>query len=83
MPQPLIDKTTLETLIRQAGEIALSYFNDLKNINVDKKSPRDFVTAADIAVENFLKEKLGELYPEYGFGVKKMVKVQIKIRVGL
>ncbi len=67
MPQPLIDKTTLETLIRQAGEIAISYFNDLKNINVDKKSPRDFVTAADIAVENFLKEKLGELYPEYGF----------------
>lgn len=67
MTQAFIEKTILETLIRQAGEIALSYFNDLKNINVDKKSPRDFVTAADIAVENFLKEKLGELYPEYGF----------------
>ena len=67
MTIPSIDKTTLETLIRQAGAMALRYFDDLKNINIDKKSPRDFVTAADIAVENFLREKLGDIYPDYGF----------------
>ncbi|CAG1020405.1 myo-inositol-1(or 4)-monophosphatase [Patescibacteria group bacterium] len=57
----------LEIVVREAGAIALSYFNDLKNTTIDKKSPRDFVTAADIAVEAFLKKTLIEKYPEYGF----------------
>ncbi|MEY3106782.1 MAG: hypothetical protein RIT35_955, partial [Pseudomonadota bacterium] len=39
----------LEDIIRDAGLIALTYFKDLKIIDVTQKSPRDFVTAADIA----------------------------------
>jgi myo-inositol-1(or 4)-monophosphatase len=57
----------LEDIVREAGTIALTYFNDLKNVEVNKKSPRDFVTAADVAVEEFLKKTLTEKYPEYGF----------------
>lgn len=57
----------LETVVREAGVIALSYFNDLKNTEIDKKSPRDFVTAADLAIEAFLKKTLTEQYPDYGF----------------
>ena len=57
----------LEDVVREAGTIALTYFNDLKNVEVHKKSPRDFVTAADVAVEAFLKQTLTETYPEYGF----------------
>ncbi len=57
----------LEDIVREAGTIALTYFNDLKNVEVNKKSPRDFVTAADVAVEAFLKQTLTEKYPEYGF----------------
>jgi myo-inositol-1(or 4)-monophosphatase len=57
----------LEDVVREAGAIALTYFNDLKNVEVNKKSPRDFVTAADVAVEAFLKQTLTEKYPEYGF----------------
>ena len=57
----------LEDVVREAGTIALTYFNDLKNVEVHKKSPRDFVTAADVAVEAFLKQTLTEKYPEYGF----------------
>ena len=57
----------LEDVVREAGTIALTYFNDLKNVEVNKKSPRDFVTAADVAVEAFLKKTLTEKYPEYGF----------------
>lgn len=57
----------LERIIRDAGEIALTHFRDLKHLTVDKKSPRDFVTAADLAVEQFLKIKLSEHYPQYGF----------------
>ena len=57
----------LERIIRDAGAIALTHFRDLKHLTVDKKSPRDFVTAADLAVEQFLKTQLSEHYPQYGF----------------
>ena len=62
-----ISLAVLEQVVREAGTIALTYFNDLKNTEVSKKSPRDFVTAADIAVEDFLKLALTDKYPEYGF----------------
>lgn len=63
----MISQPLLERIIRDAGDIALTYFRDLKHLNVDKKSPRDFVTAADVAVEKFLKEKLTQNYPQFGF----------------
>jgi myo-inositol-1(or 4)-monophosphatase len=62
-----ISLAVLEPIIREAGAIALTYFKDLKHLAVNKKSPRDFVTAADVAVEAFLKKALAERYPEYGF----------------
>jgi len=62
-----ISLTELEDVIRDAGSIALTYFKDIKNVGLNKKSPRDFVTAADVAVEAFLKETLTNKYPEYGF----------------
>ena len=62
-----ISLAVLEDVVREAGTIALTYFKDLKNVEVSKKSPRDFVTAADVAVEEFLKETLTQKYPEYGF----------------
>jgi myo-inositol-1(or 4)-monophosphatase len=64
MPISLIE---LEQVVREAGTIALTYFKDLKNVAINKKSPRDFVTAADVAVEAFLKQALSEKCPEYGF----------------
>ncbi len=62
-----ISLAILEEVVREAGSIALTYFKDLKNVEVNKKSPRDFVTDADVAVENFLKETLTGKYPQYGF----------------
>lgn len=62
-----ISLSVLEQVVREAGTIALTYFKDLKNVTIDKKSPRDFVTAADVAVEAFLKERLSQICPEYGF----------------
>ncbi len=43
-----ISLTELEAVVRAAGDIALTHFKDLKNVGVNQKSPRDFVTAADI-----------------------------------
>jgi myo-inositol-1(or 4)-monophosphatase len=62
-----ISLTVLEDVVREAGSIAMTFFKDLKNVEVNKKSPRDFVTAADVAVEDFLKESLTRKYPEFGF----------------
>jgi myo-inositol-1(or 4)-monophosphatase len=57
----------LEKVVREAGLFAMTYFKNLKNLEVNKKSPRDFVTEADIAVEAFLKENLAANYPQFGF----------------
>jgi myo-inositol-1(or 4)-monophosphatase len=62
-----ISSARLETIVREAGAIALSHFKDLKNLSINKKKPRDFVTAADVAVEAYLQEVLTKEYPEYGF----------------
>jgi myo-inositol-1(or 4)-monophosphatase len=58
---------TLEQIVRAAGDLALSYFNRLNTVTIQQKSPRDFVTDADIAVESFLKQSLGQHYPQFGF----------------
>ena len=57
----------LENIVRAAGHIALGYFNDLDTLAINKKSARDLVTDADVAVENYLKQALSEQCPEYGF----------------
>ncbi len=62
-----ISLVVLEKIIREAGDIAMRYFNDLDNVEVSKKSSRDLVTDADVAIEQFLKEALAKEYPQYGF----------------
>ena len=62
-----VSLSDLEPIIREAGSIALSHFNNLHQLKVSKKSPRDFVTEADIAVESFLKDTLTQQYPQFGF----------------
>lgn len=57
----------LEEIVRQAGSLAMEKFNDLKNVEITQKKPRDFVTEADVAVEVFLKDALARHYPQYGF----------------
>lgn len=57
----------LEKIVREAGMVAMRYFNDLDELAVSKKSARDLVTDADVAVEHYLKDALAEQCPEYGF----------------
>lgn len=56
----------LEKIVRAAGQVALGYFRD-PYLNVGHKSARDLVTAADLAVEQFLLSELSAACPEYGF----------------
>lgn len=62
-----IELAVLEKIVREAGNIAMQHFNDLDNVGVNRKSSRDLVTDADVAVELYLKEALAKAYPEYGF----------------
>jgi len=62
-----ISTTIAEDIIRQAGNIALEHFKDLTTLEVNKKSSRDLVTEADVAVEAFLKQALNDAYPDFGF----------------
>lgn len=62
-----ISPVELEKTIREAGAIAMAQFKDLNNLAVSKKSSRDLVTEADIAVEAYLKETLTKVYPQFGF----------------
>jgi len=57
----------LEHIVRAAGAVALNYFHDLDRLAINKKSARDLVTDADVAVENYLQAALTEQSPEYGF----------------
>jgi myo-inositol-1(or 4)-monophosphatase len=57
----------LEKVVRVAGSIALSHYKNFGQLKVTQKSPRDFVTEADIAVESYLKETLSRQYPQFGF----------------
>lgn len=62
-----ISPAVLENVIRKAGSIALTHFRNLKYLEITKKSPRDLVTEADVAVEAFLQENLAKHYPQFGF----------------
>ncbi|WP_150046370.1 inositol monophosphatase family protein [Methylomonas rhizoryzae] len=62
-----INLNSLENIVRQAGSLAMEHFGNVAQLAVNKKSARDLVTVADVAVENFLKQSLTELCPEYGF----------------
>lgn len=62
-----IELAVLEQIVREAGNIAMQHFNDLDNVGVNRKSSRDLVTDADVAVELYLKQVLAKAYPEYGF----------------
>lgn len=62
-----ISLAVLEQIVRQAGSIALTHFKNLQQLEINKKSPRDFVTDADVEVEAFLKDNLNRHCPEFGF----------------
>ncbi|MEG3132809.1 inositol monophosphatase family protein [Rouxiella sp. T17] len=47
----------------QAAELALSYFSRRSEIDVSSKRTQDFVSEADVAVENFIREQLGHYFP--------------------
>ena len=55
-------KDFIINIAKEAGQIAMKY---LGNAKISNKGPKDVVTEADIAVENFIKSKINEKYPTH------------------
>lgn len=54
-------------IVREAGAIALDYFGDHANRVWDKGGGQGPVSEADLAVDDFLRRRLGALTPGYGW----------------
>ncbi|MDG2002949.1 MAG: 3'(2'),5'-bisphosphate nucleotidase CysQ [Novosphingobium sp.] len=64
----MIDRDRLETIIRNAGQLALSGWpGDGHTLEVWEKQPGDPVSEADLAVDAYLKRELGALLPSAGW----------------
>ena len=55
-----------ENLIVEAGQMALSYFSDLSQLEIEKKGHQDLVSQADKNVEIFIRKKLSSQFPDDG-----------------
>ena len=56
----------IETIARQAGDLALSPFDKLASVPVESKGHLDLMTAADTEVEAFVISELRKAFPEDG-----------------
>ncbi|MCV6604072.1 MAG: inositol monophosphatase, partial [Porticoccaceae bacterium] len=56
-----------QQLAREAGALALGYFNDLASLTIQSKGVQDMATEADINTEKLIRQRLSEHYPQDGF----------------
>lgn len=53
-------------LAREAGELALSFFRSVGDLQIKQKGTQDLVSNADIEVELFIRKRLAEAFPDDG-----------------
>ncbi len=57
----------MEKAARKAARGLLRDFGEVENLQVSKKGPSDFVSAADLKAERVLRRELGGARPDFGF----------------
>ncbi|MET0182015.1 MAG: inositol monophosphatase family protein [Caulobacterales bacterium] len=67
MPQASALLNVMIAAARKAGRALTRDFGEVENLQVSKKGPSDFVTAADLKAEKTLFEELSKARPGYGF----------------
>ena len=67
MPQASALMTVMIAAVRKAARGLARDFGEVENLQVSKKGPGDFVTAADMRAEKTLFEELSKARPGYGF----------------
>ncbi|MGE0284167.1 MAG: inositol monophosphatase family protein, partial [Rhizobiaceae bacterium] len=80
----MIDRARLEQIVREAGRIAMASWPGAGHSpEVWEKSPGDPVSAADLAVDAFLKRELGVLLPAAGWLSEETVDAPERLDGGL
>lgn len=59
--------TVMERAVRKAGSSLRRDFGEVEQLQVSRKGPADFVSAADQKAERVLKEELKRARPDFGF----------------
>jgi len=54
-------------LAKEAGALALGYFNDLSSLTLQTKGVQDMATEADVNTENLIRKAISDHYPEDHF----------------
>ena len=71
----------INVMVRAANQAARGLkrdFGEVENLQVSKKGPADFVSAADIKAEQVLRNELSRARPDYGFVMEEAGKVAPK-----
>lgn len=84
----MIDRTRLEAIVREAGQIAMASWpgadsSGANALEVWEKTPGDPVSAADLAVDAFLKRELAALLPSAGWLSEETVDAPERLDGGL
>ncbi len=81
---PMIDRERLERVVREAGQIALGYWPGHGHaLDSWEKDPGSPVSAADLAVDAFLKRELAGLLPAAGWLSEETVDAPDRLAGGL
>ena len=64
MNSPIVNYDTVTQFVRQAGEMIVE---EASSLTIYTKGRADFVTQADLRVQNFIKDSLYKLYPQIDF----------------
>ncbi len=73
-------ETTITELVREAGRIALRYFRLAPEVEFKQKSRSEPVTAADLAVEEYLQLAISREFPEHGILGEEGTQVEVESR---
>ncbi len=57
----------MEKAARKAARGLIRDFGEVEQLQVSKKGPADYVSAADLKAEKVLREELGRARPDFGF----------------
>ena len=61
----------METAARKAARKLVRDFNEVEQLQVSRKGPADFVSAADISAEKTLRDELSRARPNFGFRLEE------------
>jgi len=56
-----------QSLIREAGDYALTFFNQRQSLTIKAKGPQDMASEADLSTELLIRDRLSQAFPRDGF----------------